>query len=225
MSARFVPLRRGHYDTFAVLFVSFLLLSNIGATKLIELNLFGGTLVFDGGAILFPLTYIIGDVLSEVYGFRAARKAILLGLVMSIMASAVFYIVQIAPPAADYENQAAFEAVLGFVPRIVLASVSGYVVGQLINSWILVKMKERYGEGNLWVRLLGSTIVGEAADTIIFCLVAWSGVMPFSTIFNLMVVGYVYKVAVEFLLLPVTYRVVSWVKNNEPEYAELEERA
>lgn len=224
MSARFVPLRRGHYDTFAVLFVSFLLLSNIGATKLIELNLFGGTLVFDGGAILFPLTYIIGDVLSEVYGFKAARKAILLGLVMSIMASAVFYIVQIAPPAADYENQAAFEAVLGFVPRIVLASVSGYVVGQLINSWVLVKMKERYGEGNLWVRLLGSTIVGEAADTIIFCLVAWLGVMPFSTIFNLMVVGYVYKVAVEFLLLPVTYRVVSWVKNNEPEYAELEER-
>ena len=222
MSARFVPLRRGHYDTFAVLFVSFLLLSNIGATKLIELNLFGGELIFDGGAILFPLTYVLGDVISEVYGFKPARKAIILGLVVSIIASAVFYLVQIAPPAADYENQAAFEAVLGFVPRIVLASVAGYVVGQLLNSWVLVKLKQKYGEKNLWVRLLGSTVVGEAADTAIFCLVAWAGVMPASTIFNLMIVGYVYKVAVEFLLLPITYWIVAWVKKNEPAYEEIQ---
>lgn len=222
MSARFAPVRRGHYDTIVVLFVSFLLLSNIGATKLIELNLFGGELIFDGGAILFPLTYVLGDVISEVYGFKPARKAIILGLVVSIIASAVFYLVQIAPPAADYENQAAFEAVLGFVPRIVLASVAGYVVGQLLNSWVLVKLKQKYGEKNLWVRLLGSTVVGEAADTAIFCLVAWAGVMPASTIFNLMIVGYIYKVAVEFLLLPITYRVVAWVKKNEPAYEEIQ---
>lgn len=222
MSARFAPVRRGHYDTIVVLFVFFLLLSNIGATKLIELNLFGGELIFDGGAILFPLTYVLGDVISEVYGFKPARKAIILGLVVSIIASAVFYLVQIAPPAADYENQAAFEAVLGFVPRIVLASVAGYVVGQLLNSWVLVKLKQKYGEKNLWVRLLGSTVVGEAADTAIFCLVAWAGVMPASTIFNLMIVGYVYKVAVEFLLLPITYRVVAWVKKNEPAYEEIQ---
>lgn len=222
MSARFAPVRRGHYDTIVVLFVSFLLLSNIGATKLIELNLFGGELIFDGGAILFPLTYVLGDVISEVYGFKPARKAIILGLVVSIIASAVFYLVQIAPPAADYENQAAFEAVLGFVPRIVLASVAGYVVGQLLNSWVLVKLKQKYGEKNLWVRLLGSTVVGEAADTAIFCLVAWAGVMPASTIFNLMIVGYVYKVAVEFLLLPITYRVVAWVKKDEPAYEEIQ---
>lgn len=222
MSARFAPVRRGHYDTIVVLFVSFLLLSNIGATKLIELNLLGGELIFDGGAILFPLTYVLGDVISEVYGFKPARKAIILGLVVSIIASAVFYLVQIAPPAADYENQAAFEAVLGFVPRIVLASVAGYVVGQLLNSWVLVKLKQKYGEKNLWVRLLGSTVVGEAADTAIFCLVAWAGVMPASTIFNLMIVGYIYKVAVEFLLLPITYRVVAWVKKNEPAYEEIQ---
>ncbi|AZQ77595.1 VUT family protein [Flaviflexus ciconiae] len=222
MSARFAPVRRGHYDTIVVLFVSFLLLSNIGATKLIELNLFGGELIFDGGAILFPLTYVLGDVISEVYGFKPARKAIILGLVVSIIASAVFYLVQIAPPAADYENQAAFEAVLGFVPRIVLASVAGYVVGQLLNSWVLVKLKQKYGEKNLWVRLLGSTVVGEAADTAIFCLVAWAGVMPASTIFNLMIVGYIYKVAVEFLLLPITYWVVAWVKKNEPAYEEIQ---
>lgn len=217
----FAPVRRGHYDIIVVFFVSFLLLSNIGATKLIEIGVFDWTLIFDGGAILFPLTYILGDVLAEVYGFRPARRAILLGMFVSIMASAVFFLVQIAPPAADYENQAAFEAVLGFVPRIVAASVAGYVVGQLINSWVLVTIKKKYGEKNLWARLMGSTVLGEAADTMIFCVVAWVGVMPASTILNLMIVGYVYKVAVEIVLLPVTYRVVAWVKRTEPAYQEI----
>lgn len=221
MSARFAPVRRSHYDLIVVLFVSFLLLSNIAATKLIEIDVLEWSLVFDGGAILFPLTYILGDVISEVYGFKPARRAILLGMAVSILASAVFYLVQIAPPAADYENQAAFEAVLGFVPRIVAASVIAYAVGQLINAWVLVTIKERYGEGNLWVRLLGSTVAGTAADTAIFCTVAWAGVMPAGTILNLMIVGYVYKVAVEFVLLPLTYRVVALVKQNEPAYQEI----
>lgn len=220
MSAKFAPVRRGHYDTIVVLFVSFLLLSNIGATKLIEIGVFNSLLVFDGGAILFPLTYIFGDVISEVYGFKPARRAIVLGMIVSILASVVFYLAQIAPPAADYENQAAFEAVLGFVPRIVAASVTAYVAGQLLNAWVLVRIKTRYGEKNLWVRLMGSTVVGTAADTAIFCVVAWAGVMPAATILNLMIVGYVYKVGVEFLLLPLTYRVVAWVKKNEPAYQE-----
>ncbi|WP_182353839.1 queuosine precursor transporter [Flaviflexus huanghaiensis] len=221
MSARFAPVRRGPYDLIVVLFVSFLLLSNIAATKLIEIDVAGATLVFDGGAILFPLTYILGDVISEVYGFKPAKRAILLGMAVSILASLVFYLVQIAPPAADYDNQAAFEAVLGFVPRIVAASVIAYAVGQLINAWVLVKIKERYGEKNLWVRLIGSTLVGTAADTAIFCVVAWAGVMPVATIFNLMIVGYAYKVAVELILLPVTYRVVAIVKQREPNYEEI----
>ena len=220
MPALFAPIRRGNYDTIVVLFVSFLLLSNIGATKLIELEIFEWSLIFDGGALLFPLTYVLGDVIAEVYGFTAARRAILLGMIVSILASAVFYLVQIAPPAADYENQAAFEAVLGFVPRIVAASVAAYAVGQLLNAWVLVKLKKKYGEKNLWARLMGSTVIGTAADTAIFCFVAWAGVMPVSTILNLMIVGYFYKVAVELILLPVTYRVVSWVKKTEPAYQE-----
>lgn len=220
MPALFAPIRRGHYDTIVVLFVSFLLLSNIGATKLIELEFFERSLIFDGGALLFPLTYVLGDVIAEVYGFTAARRAILLGMIVSILASAVFYLVQIAPPAADYENQAAFEAVLGFVPRIVAASVAAYAVGQLLNAWVLVKLKKKYGEKNLWARLMGSTVIGTAADTAIFCFVAWAGVMPASTILNLMIVGYFYKVAVELILLPVTYRVVAWVKKTEPSYQE-----
>lgn len=220
MPAIFAPIRRGNYDTIVVLFVSLLLLSNIGATKLIELEIFEWSLIFDGGALLFPLTYVLGDVIAEVYGFTAARRAILLGMIVSILASAVFYLVQIAPPAADYENQAAFEAVLGFVPRIVAASVAAYAVGQLLNAWVLVKLKKKYGEKNLWARLMGSTVIGTAADTAIFCFVAWAGVMPVSTILNLMIVGYFYKVAVELILLPVTYRVVAWVKKTEPAYQE-----
>lgn len=220
MPALFAPIRRGNYDTIVVLFVSFLLLSNIGATKLIDLEIFERSLIFDGGALLFPLTYVLGDVIAEVYGFTAARRAILLGMIVSILASAVFYLVQIAPPAADYENQAAFEAVLGFVPRIVAASVAAYAVGQLLNAWVLVKLKKKYGEKNLWARLMGSTVIGTAADTAIFCFVAWAGVMPVSTILNLMIVGYFYKVAVELILLPVTYRVVAWVKKTEPAYQE-----
>lgn len=209
---------RRYYDVCAVFFVAFLLLSNIGATKLIAADLGPLHLVFDGGAILFPLTYVLGDVLSEVYGFALAKRTILMGFLISIIASAVFYLVQIAPPDPSYENQAAFTAVLGFVPRIVAASLAGYLVGQLLNSIVLVKMKDKFGEGKMWSRLIGSTVVGEAADTAIFCLVAWAFTAPWGTIFNLMIVGYFYKVAVEVLFLPLSYLVIGWFKRHEPHY-------
>lgn len=212
--SRYVPERKGYYDIFAALFVAFLVLSNIAATKLIAV----GPLVFDGGAILFPLTYVIGDVLAEVYGFRSARRAILLGFVASVAASATFFLVAAAPPAADYENQAAFEAVLGVVPRFVLASICGYLIGQLLNAFVLTKIKDRWGEAHLWARLIGSTVVGEFADTIVFCLVAWLGTAGMATILNLTATGVVYKVAVEVVLLPVTYAVIRFAKSREPEY-------
>ena len=219
-TARYARTGRGYYDVVAVFFVAFLLLSNIGATKLIGVNAGALHLVFDGGAILFPLTYILGDVLSEVYGFRSARRVIVLGFVASIIASLTFYLVQIAPPDADYTSQAAFEAVLGQVPRFVLASLLGYLCGQLLNSYVLVWIKDRFGEERLWVRLLGSTVVGELADTAIFCTVAWAGSIPVATIVNLALTGYVYKVAVEAVLLPLSYLTVGWVKRREPTYSE-----
>lgn len=209
------PRRRGNYDIVAVCFVSFLLLSNIAATKLIGVHLGPIALVFDGGAILFPLTYILGDVLSEVYGFKAARRTIVLGFIVQIIASVTFYLVQIAPVGPDYTNQEAFAAVLGVVPRFVAASIFGYLCGQLLNSYVLVAMKQRFGEKHLWVRLLGSTLVGEAVDTILFCVIAWAGVASFGTIVNLAIVGYLYKVGVEAVLLPLTYVVVRWVKARE----------
>ena len=202
---------RGIYDLVIMAFCVFLLLSNIGATKLIEF----GPILTDGGAILFPLTYILGDVLTEVYGLRGARRAILAGFAVSILASLTFWLVQIAPAAADYPNQAAFEAVLGVVPRFVLASICGYLVGQFLNAWVLVKIKSRTGEKALWARLLGSTVVGEFADTLVFAAVAWIGVLAAPQFVQFVLIGFVYKTAVEVVMLPVTYRVIALIKRQE----------
>ena len=137
---------RGHFDVVAACFVAFLLLSNIGATKLIGFNVTSGWhLVFDGGAVLFPFTYILGDVLSEVYGFANARRVILTGFVVQIIASLTFWLIQIAPGDHTYRNQAAYEAVLGQVPRMVAASLLGFLAGQLLNSLVLVRIKRRSG--------------------------------------------------------------------------------
>lgn len=215
---------RGNYDLVVALFVALLLISNVAATKLIA---FGPTwspfglpvlpIITDGGALLFPLTYVLGDVLAEVFGMRGARRAILLGFGISLLASFTFLAVGAAPAAPGYENQEAFVAVLGFVPRIVVASLAGYLVGQFLNAWVLVKLKQwREGKG-MWKRLLGSTVVGEAADTTIFCLIAFGGQIDGGTMLNYIVVGYLFKVSVEAVLLPVTYRVISLVRSREPE--------
>jgi len=202
------------YPTIVAVFVGLLLISNIGAVKLIAF----GPLITDGGAFLFPLVYIVGDVLAEVYGWKAARRAILIGFAMAILAAVTFYLVQISPPADGWENQAAFEAVLGFLPRIVLASILGFLVGQLLNAYVLVWIKKRTQEKKLWARLMGSTVVGEFADTLVFCTVAFYGVITGGDFLTYVIVGFVYKTAVEIILLPVTYRVIAYVKRREPTY-------
>lgn len=213
-AARFATPAAGLYPLLVAVFVALLLISNIGAVKLIEF----GPIITDGGAFLFPLVYIVGDVLSEVYGFKAARKAILIGFAMSILAAATFWLVQISPPADGWGNQEAFESVLGFVPRIVLASVCGFLIGQLLNAYVLVKIKERTQEKALWARLLGSTAVGEFADTLVFCTIAFFGVITGAEFLVYVLFGYLYKTAVEVILLPVTYRVIAAVKRREPTY-------
>ncbi len=205
----------GLYPAIVAVFVGLLLISNIGATKLIGF----GPIITDGGAFLFPLTYVVGDVLSEVYGLRAAKRAILLGFAMSVLAALTFWLVQLTPPADGWGNQDAFEAVLGFVPRIVLASLCGYLVGQFLNAYVLVRIKERTQERALWLRLIGSTVVGEFADTLVFCTVAFYGVITGADFWNYVLVGYLYKTLLEVVLLPVTYRVIAAVKRREPTYA------
>jgi uncharacterized integral membrane protein (TIGR00697 family) len=201
------------------LFTALLVISNVSAVKLIGLGsvVLGGTRVdvtVDGGVFLFPLVYILGDVLAEVFGFRATRRAVLLGFVCSAAAVGSFWLVQVAPPAANWDGQTAYQAILGFVPRIVAASLVGYLAGQLVNALILTAMKRR-SRGPLWTRLVGSTVVGELADTAAFCVIAFYGVITGAQFLGYVVLGYVYKCVAEVVLLPVTYRVVATVERHE----------
>ncbi len=225
--AKFATSPSARYTAIVAAFCGLLLISNVAATKAITViddlpSWLGGGIYTDGGALLFPLTYIIGDVLSEVYGLRHARRAIWLGFGLAALAAVTFLAVGAAPPGPGYENQDAFSAVLGFVPRIVLASLVGYLAGQFLNAYVLVRLKERFGEDRLWVRLVGSTVVGEFADTALFCFIAFagSGIFPtWGSLISYTVVGYLYKVAIEVLFLPVTYAVIRGVKRREPSYA------
>ena len=159
-------------------------------------------------------------MLSEVYGFRAARRAIVLAFAMSILAALTLWVIQLAPPAEFWENQTAFEAVLGFVPAIVLASILGFLSGQLVNAYVLVRLKQRTLEGRLWLRLMSSTVAGEFVDTLVFCTIYGLAFgLAFGDFLNYFAVGFAYKVGVEALLLPVTYRVIAAVKRREPTYA------
>ena len=215
----------GTYAVIVAVFCGLLLISNIAATKTITVvdglpEFLGGGIFTDGGAFLFPLTYIVGDVLAEVYGLRQAKRAIWVGFALGALASLTFLAVGAAPPGPGYENQEAFLAVLGFVPRIVLASLAGYLAGQLLNAYVVVKIKERTKERHLWARLIGSTVVGEFADTALFCFIAFVGVFPtWGGLISYAVAGYVYKVMVEVILLPVTYAVIRAIKKREPGYA------
>lgn len=202
---------RSLYPIIAAIFCALLLISNIGATKFIDV----GFIKTDGGAFLFPLTYILGDVLTEVYGFRAARRVIYTGFGLGALAGLTFWVVQLAPAAAEWPNQEAFEAILGFVPQIVLASIIAFLCGQLSNSWTLVQIKKRTAEKKLWARLIGSTVVGEFVDTVVFTMIASLGRLSFDEFLNYFVVGYVYKTMLEVILLPITYRVIKIVKARE----------
>lgn len=213
-SAHFAAAGASIYPLISAVFVGLLIISNIGATKLIQF----GPIITDGGAFLFPLVYITGDVLSEVYGFRAARRVILTGFGMAILSALTFYAVQISPSAEAWTNQDAYEAILGFVPRIVLASVCGFLVGQFLNSYVLVKIKERTKENVLWFRLIGSTLVGELADTLVFCTIAFYGIITGSEFANYVIFGYIWKTLLEVVLLPITYPTIAWVKRREPTY-------
>lgn len=206
---------KSYFVYIIAVFCAVIVISNIAAVKLISV----GPVVTDGGAFLFPLVYVMGDVMSEVYGFKAAKRAIFLGFAMAVLASLTFWLVQIAPATPEWGNQAAYEAILGFVPRIVLASVCGFLVGQLLNSYVLVRIKRITAEKYLWVRLIGSTVIGEFADTIVFCTIAFYGVITGAEFISYVVFGYVYKTLLEVVLLPLTYPTIAWFKRNEPSYA------
>lgn len=225
---RFASSGSSAYAVVLALFATIVVVSNVVATKPIEVGSGSLTLgpvqlwplIIDGGAVLFPLAYVLGDVISEVYGFRAARRAVLTGFACALLAVLTFTVVARIPGASFYGNDEAFSAVLGPVAQIVLASVVGYVCGQLTNAWVLTRMKARTAERALVARLASSTGLGELVDTFLFCAIAASaiGITGVGGFLNYFVVGVLFKVAVELLVMPVTVLVISRLKAAEPTY-------
>lgn len=196
-----------------VLFVTVLLISNVVSTKIVDLKWF----IFDAGTLLFPLSYIIGDVLTEVYGYKQARRVIWMGFFSALLMAVSFIVVGMLPPASDWPNQSAYEAILGLTPRIVLASLIAYFAGEFLNSFILARMKLWTEGKHLWARTIGSTFVGQFADTLLFVLIAFAGVLPTSLLVAIIVSNYVFKVGIEVLFTPITYKVVAYLKRVEGE--------
>ncbi|MBB1017725.1 queuosine precursor transporter [Dietzia kunjamensis] len=226
----FATVASPYYGYLIALFVGVMLISNVTGTKGVllfpdlgfELGFLSmDGLVTDGAFLLFPLAYVLGDVISEVYGFKAMRRVVLSGFAVLALAALSFSLTVHLPPAPFYENQEAFEAVAGVIPQFFLAGLAGYVVGELLNSYVLVWMKRRTGERSLWARLLGSTVVGQLADTLVFCTIAAPAlgmVLGSGDYWNYVVIGFVWKTLVEAVLLPVTYVVIAWIKKREPSY-------
>lgn len=195
-----------------IIFVTCLLLSNLIAGKMWAVT---ETVTLPAAVILFPVTYIIGDVFTEVYGFRKARTIIWLGFACSFFAVLVYLITIDLPHPGFWENQGAYETVLGTTPRVACASFAGYLFGEFSNSIILSKMKVLTNGKNLWMRTILSTVVGEGLDSIIFILVSFWGTMDNSQVLKMIVFQYLFKVSYEVIFTPVTYGVVKWIKKKE----------
>lgn len=202
-----------YLGSISVFFVSVLLISNVASTKIVDFGWF----TFDGGTLLFPLSYIFGDILTEVYGYKSSRKVIWLGFFMALLMSLVFIVVGKLPSAPDWNNQGAYDLILGLTPRIVIASLIAYTCGEFSNSYILAKMKIWTKGKILWARTIGSTIVGELVDSVLFILIAFSGILPNSLLFTLIISNYIFKTSIEILFTPITYKIVNLLKKQENE--------
>ena len=200
------------FDVVMAAFVAILLLSNlIGAAKLATL----GGYTFGAGILFFPLGYVIGDVLTEVYGYAHARRCIWVGFSALVFMAFMSWVVVSLPPAAGWDGQAAYESVFGQVPRIVMASIVAFWAGEFVNSFVLARMKVLTQGRHLWTRTIGSTIFGQAVDSVIFYPLAFAGVWSTSQVTTVMFTNWALKVLWEALLTPVTYAVVGWLKRHE----------
>lgn len=202
-----------YFDLIMAMFVAVLLISNVASTKIVAF--FG--LTFDGGTLLFPLSYIFGDILTEVYGYARSRRVIWTGFLCAAVMSLVLMVVNALPAASDWPHQEAFNTILGLTPRIVLASLIAYFAGEFSNSYIMAKVKVAMKGKMLWVRTVSSTLVGEGIDTVLFVGIAFYGVLPNSLLLAIFVSNYIFKCGIEILFTPLTYKIVSFLKKNEGE--------
>lgn len=201
-----------YFDYVMAAFVAILLLSNlIGASKLANI----GGVTFGAGILFFPVSYVIGDVLTEVYGYANARRCVWAGFFAMIFMAFMSFVVVAMPPDSGWTGQAAYEAVFGSTWRIVLASLTAFWAGEFVNSFVLAKMKLMTGGKHLWMRTIGSTVVGQAADSALFYPIAFLGTWTHEQVLTVMVTNWAMKVLWEAVLTPVTYVVVGWLKARE----------
>ena len=202
------------YDLIMAAFVTILLCSNIiGAEKVVSIAGFS----FGAGILFFPISYFFNDILTEVYGYARSRKVVWAGFAAMGFASFMSWVVVSLPPAQGWIHQDAYEVVFGQTPRIVVASLVAFFSGEFVNSFTLAKMKVFTSGRFLWIRTIGSTIAGEAADSIIFYPIAFYSFWPNDLLITVMITNYVLKVSWEVIATPVTYRVVNFLKRKEHE--------
>lgn len=200
-----------YFVTIVASFITCLIIANIIAVKLVNI----GGLTVPAGIIIFPISYIAGDVLTEVYGFRCARQVIWLGFGCNLLAVIAIWAAQMLPAPAFWDGQTAYERILGFAPRLLVASFIAYLVGSYANAAILSRMKVLTQGRWLWSRTIGSTIVGEGLDSLVFVLIAFWGVIPAVGLVSAIVTQWLFKVAYETLATPLTYMVVGFLKRKE----------
>lgn len=194
------------------LFVTSLITANIVAVKLVDIN---GIIVPAGTVTLFPLSYIIGDVLTEVYGFRRARLVIWLGFVCNLIAVLAIYLTQILPAASFWDGQQAYERILGYVPRLLLGSFAAYLVGEFANAIVLARLKVLTQGRWLWTRTISSTLVGQGCDSLIFISIAFAGTVTTHELLRTMLTAWLVKSGYEIVATPLTYLVVNYLKRTE----------
>lgn len=218
-----------YYDFVMATFVTVLLLSNLlSSAKIIdtgavlELGPLGSVaLLFDAGTLVFPIAYIFGDILTEVYGFKRARRVIWVGFAASALMAFMVWVVGSLPSESewnDYAGQEAYDAILGGISGLVVASLTAYLVGEFLNSYVMARLKVQMEGALLWVRTIGSTLVGQAADTTLFFIIATLlGVFPAEILVSLIVTNYIFKVTIEAAFTPFTYGIVNGLKRAENE--------
>lgn len=209
-----------YYDMVMASFITVLICSNVvGAAKAAQVTLpVIGDFNFSGGVLFFPISYIFGDVLTEVYGYARARRVVWSGFIALIFASIMSWFVVVIPPAPTWPNQQAYETCFGTTPRIVAASLLGFFAGEFTNSFVLAKMKVWTEGRHLWARTIGSTVAGELVDSLIFYPLAFWGLWGDNKlVIKVMISNYILKTAWEALITPITYRVVNFLKRAENE--------
>lgn len=208
-----------YFDLILGFFVAVLLISNIVSVKAVRLAVpfTGINLSFDGGTVLFPLSYIFADILTEVYGYEQSRRVIWAGFAGLVLMAVTIWLVGVIPADPDWTLQGPYQAILMTAPRIALASIVAYFVGEFSNSYILSRLKILTNGKYLWIRTIGSTLVGQFLDSLLFVGIAFGGVWENSLVIRVLLSNYIFKTGFEIMATPLTYTVVYWLKQQENE--------